>query len=158
VSVTNSGSGLESTVIASQGRHIRVDKMPQAARRLPGGRVVCVKGPCDFYGTVIGTGRAIYFDAKVCHLKSRFGIGDRSHVPAHQLAHIIRHGEAGALSGLLVESTALGRFLWWDWSHVSYADKSIPWSDSRWVDLGDTAHAIRFQILITPANGASDHE
>jgi hypothetical protein len=26
------------------------------------------------------------------------------------------------------------------------------------VDLGDTAHAIRFQILITPANGASDHE
>lgn len=150
------GRGLEAAVVASQGGHIRVDKMPQAARRLPMGKLVAIKGPVDFIGTVVGSGRAIYFDAKVCHLATRFPIGNRDHVAAHQLAHVIRHGEAGALSGLLVEAVALGRFLWWDWTHVSYGDTSIPWTDSRWVDLGDNKHAIQFDRLILPAGGTGE--
>jgi hypothetical protein len=156
MSVTNSGRGLESTVLASQAKGICVDKIPHGMRHIGGGRTVPVPGPVDFMGTLAG--RSLVFDAKQCARKTRFNLGDRTMVKPHQRERIIRHGEAGAIAGLLVEATAFGLYLWLDWRYLKHDVASIPWDDACWIELGDTAHAIRFDRLITPANGASDHE
>jgi penicillin-binding protein-related factor A (putative recombinase) len=147
-SPANRGRSLETVIVASQGRYVTLDQHGQQARRIGGGQMVAVKGPVDFSGTVKGSGRSIRFDAKTCAQVTRFPIGNRDHFPEHQRQCLIRHGEAGAVAGLLVEATSLGMYLWLEWpALVGTLPASISWDDSRWVDLGPTTHAIRFNRI-----------
>lgn len=143
------GRPLETTVIASQGRFIRVRKMSAATRWLRGGKQIVMKGPVDYVGTVCKVGRSICFDAKMCDLAQSFPIGNREHFPAHQRDYLIEQGEAGAVAGLLIEATAIRKLLWLNWNHLrNDLRKSILWTDPNFFFLGDTLHTIRFGDLL----------
>jgi hypothetical protein len=148
ISTANRGRSLETAIVTSQARTIVLDHHGQEAKRLPGGRMVAKRGPVDFTGTVCANGLSIRFDAKKCDLVHRFPIGNLDHFPAHQRVSLIRHGEAGAIAGLLVEATALGEFRWLGWRAIAaITAPSLPWADERWVVLGPTTHAIRFERI-----------
>lgn len=150
----NKGRSLELTVQASTGNLLELVKVPNGVRYKAGGGTFPVPSPVDYLGLVRATGRAICFDAKKCALKKAFPIGNRDHFPAHQRDFLIRFGEAGAVSGLLVESEKLGRYLWMDWKIIRECEgkPSVPWEgcggmDYLWIgwrDLGPNSHAIKF--------------
>lgn len=152
---SNRGRALETTIIASQGRFIRVRKMTagviwkrSAAAKLGGSPVIPIKGPVDYVGTVCGIGRSICFDGKMCKLANYFPVGKRDHFTPEQRDYLIEQGQAGAIAGLLIEATALKKFFWLAWDnlppqHVS----SIQWTDERLIYLGDTFHIIRFDRI-----------
>jgi hypothetical protein len=147
-SPANRGKVLESTIVASVAGLIVLDHHGHEAKRLPGGRMVAKRGMVDFTGTIRPHGRGIRFDAKTCGLVRSFPIGNVDHFPRHQRDNLIRHGEAGAVAGLLVEATALGEFRWLGWQNIDdIKTPSLAWDDVRWVVLGPTSHVIRFERI-----------
>lgn len=156
----NRGKALEQAVLASAGRWMRIRKMgaeakwlgskeefdPKAGKMVKRPIITQKKGPVDYIGTIRG-GRGIHFDTKQCDLVTRFDVGNEDHFPTHQRRHLIDHGEFGAVAGLLVESTSLKRFYWLDWRSLLTPDKSMPWHDGRLLYLGDSFHAIRFDLI-----------
>jgi hypothetical protein len=142
------GHRLESTVIASQGGVILVDKMPTGGR-FHRGAPQLIKGPVDYVGEVCGSGRAIMFDAKECALQNRFPVGDRNLVKEHQRLFLIRHGGAGAIAGLLVEAThtEVAAFYWLDWRELLKNEASIQWDDPRMTRLGSSKFSINFRMV-----------
>ena len=114
---------------------VTLRKMGAEAVHIPGGKIVTKRGPCDFWGAVNGTGRAIVLDAKECDSRTRFPIGNKTHFPDHQRAELIAMGEAGAVSGLLVHATTFGcqMYLWLSWRHMRTNEPSIAWIDTRWM-------------------------
>lgn len=126
------GRHLESLVLASQGT-VTLTKIPNGVRYLPGGKTIPCKSPVDFAGTVHGSGRAVWLDAKQCDLKGRFPVGNKDHVTPQQIAELVRHGRAGAVAGLLVERTGEDELYWCDWSILTNAPPSYAWKDLAYV-------------------------
>ena len=143
LTLANRGRSLELAVAASTRDIMELVKVPNGQKYIAGGKTVPVKSPVDFMGVVRRTGQAICFDAKACSLVRSFHISNTHNVSPHQIEFLVRHGSAGAIAGLLVESKATERFLWLGWSHIAKANEAIRWIDSRWVDLGPTTHAIQ---------------
>lgn len=145
------GKRLEVTIIASQCGFVRLDQIPSGCKRLPGGRTIDVHSPVDFIGEVCATGRAIHLDAKECADPKRFPVGNKAVLKPHQREWLIRHGEANAIAGLLIEATHPDRerFFWMDWRALLRThEPSVEWSDPRLQDIGDTKHAISFGQII----------
>jgi len=146
----NKGRNLETAIIASQRNLIRVEKMPLGFKYIAGGKTVPQRGPVDYVGTVVGSGRAITFDAKQCDQATRFPVGNDTHFPEHQRQFLIRQGEAGAIAGLLVEATheKVRQYLWLDWRHLLTREASVKWDDPRWVRCGDTGLLVDFTGIL----------
>jgi len=121
-------------------------KFPNGYQHIGGGKGFAVKTPCDFGGTIIGTGRAIFWDAKRCEAKTRFPIGNRDHFPDHQRLFLQHQHEAGAVAGLMVEDVSGGRVLWLSWFIVGHWRDlaSIEWGSDSWIDLGPSNRVIDF--------------
>ena len=145
LSHANRGRRLESAVIASQRDVIRVRKTSAGAKWLAGGKAVRQVGPPDFIGTVVGSGRSICFEAKQSDRPNGFPL---DMVRPHQLDYLTEQGQAGAVAGVLVESTAKRLYLWLTWGDLNGALRSglrsIPWGDGRFFELGHTSYAIPF--------------
>jgi hypothetical protein len=73
-------------------------------------------------------------------------VGNRDHLPEHQRFHLIRHGEAGAVAGVLIWATAVGRYFWLDWHTLKGLSDtpSIPWTFPTIVDLGSDKFNVDF--------------
>ena len=141
------GDGLERTVIASQGRTVRLVKVPTGCRWV-GSKLVPQKAPVDYIGVVTATGRGIFFDAKESKSKTSFSLHP-SHVAPHQAMMLRLMGEGGAVAGLLIEAKhpELKRYYWLAWNHlgIPIGRDSLRWDCGLFVDLGDSLHLIRFE-------------
>lgn len=104
---------------------IELVRIPQAAQRLPGNKIIAKRGPVDFVGC--WSGQMVTLDAKECSLKRRFPIGNRTHLPDHQRRFLERMGLAGAHAGLIVHATAHDRFYWIGWHSLTGEHPSVPW-------------------------------
>jgi hypothetical protein len=102
-------------------------QIPQAARRIGGGKVIAVRGPVDVMGTLDG-GQAIVADVKQCDRVNSFSCHD-DFLPEHQRLELARHGAAGALAGLLILSTERGWWYWASWRRLHPRPKSLRWDD-----------------------------
>ncbi len=142
---TNRGRRLETAVLASQRTYIRVRKTSAGVKWLPGGRQVLQRGPVDFVGTICGTGGSICFEAKQTDDPIRFAF---DLIKRHQITDLVDQGSAGAVAGVLIESTAVRRYFWLPWHQLDAADRqhvrSLQWTDFRLVELGPTDLLIPF--------------
>jgi penicillin-binding protein-related factor A (putative recombinase) len=111
------GAGFEAVIEASQSLTL-LTKIPNGHKYLRGGHIQPIKGPVDFMGCVKGSARAVVFDAKECSQLLRFPCGDRTHIPQHQVEHIVRYGSQGALAGLLIwaKHPSVGAYYWMNWT------------------------------------------
>lgn len=143
----NDGSGLEATVVASQAGVIRLERFRSGQRFVRGGRTVGQPVPCDFIGTVVGAGRAIWFDAKSCDRPSSFNAA-ASHVRPHQRLALCNQGECGAVAGLLVEAThpELAAFYWLPWWQLATNETCYAWG--ALIEVGPSVLAVNFRQLI----------
>jgi hypothetical protein len=133
------GRHLEALVIASNCRSngATLVKVPNGVRWLPGGKTIPVKSPVDFSGTLDG-GRHIVFDAKECALPDYFEV-NAAKVAAHQIAELVRHGQQGAVAGLLIEATAHGTLHWLNWTRLVDCPPSLRWDAIPVVGLASKA-------------------
>lgn len=134
----NRGKTLESIVELSQRGVVRVVKMGAEAKFLGGGAISPRKGPVDYVGTVVGTGRSICFDAK--QSAQKYGLRtDQSHIPSHQRDFLIDQGRAGAISGLIVLRSRENQVLWLDWKYLwsSITRGVIRWDDMNLVPVNE---------------------
>jgi hypothetical protein len=146
----SSGKSLE-LIVSNGGGVIEWTKVPNGVQYLPGGKTIPKKSPVDFIGTVIGTGRAVFCDAKQDADKTAFD-AKRDHLKPHQVAELIRHGRAGAISGLLIESTAHGRLHWLPWVRLVNWQPTYRWEDV--LDLGPSNAAINWRWVIATVEAA----
>lgn len=119
--------------------YVRLQKMNPEAIRIPGGRVVTKRGPCDFWGQVVGSGRSIVVDAKQCDQVTRFPIGNVTHFPTHQRQELVAAGRAGAISGLMIHASndKVRRVYWLSWKDIEQLrDPSVEWTHPAMVELG----------------------
>lgn len=106
------------------------------------------KVACDMVGTVIGTGIAFVADAKSCEEKYRFPF---SKVADHQIDELIRAGQAGAISGLIVESIHLRLFFWVPWEVLNDLDvRSVRFDDPRLTTLGSANTIPDLKSIVHP--------
>lgn len=139
-----SGKSLEALILASPGAVLT--HVGQAAKRIQGGKVVAVRGPVDFFGTLAPGGRAIAIDAKRCELVRRFPVGDLTHLPQHQRAELVRYGRAGAVAGLIVEAAARGQLYWCGWQWLEAPPPSLAWDELYY--LGKSSEPVRWSDVV----------
>lgn len=149
-----SGKSLE-LVVANGGGVIEWTRVPNGVKYVRGGDTVPTKSPVDFIGTVIGTGRAVFCDAKRCSQKTGYN-AQRDHLKPHQISELVRHGRAGAIAGLLIESTAEGAFYWLGWRDLQQNKASYRWAELRRVGMSNVA--INWRLVIAPYEPASAGE
>jgi hypothetical protein len=138
------GRNLESLILASQGG-VLLTKIPFSAKRLPGGHIVACCGPCDFFGIHIPSGRMLVFDGKQSKNPHRLPTGEKE-FREHQRLELIRYHDAGAISGLLCESTATGRLYWCSARRFLTRAPSIPWEDM--IDIGPATHTVEWGRIV----------
>jgi hypothetical protein len=133
---------------------VSVRKMNAEAIRIPGGKVIAKRGPCDFWGVVVGSGRAIVLDAKSCDQATRFPIGNVTHFPDHQRRELVLAGRSGAVAGLLVAGTheKVAALYWISWQDAQTRDKSIPWTDPRMQRIGALWSPIRWERIVAASS------
>ena len=139
------GRNLESLILASQGGGVLLTKIPFSAKRLPGGHIVACCGPVDFFGIHIASGRMLVFDAKQSKNPHRLPTGAKE-FREHQRLELIRYSDAGAISGLLCESTATGRLYWCSARRFLTRAPSILWEDM--IDIGPSSHAVEWEKIV----------
>jgi len=144
----NRGRSLETVIDASQRNVVCITKIPSGAKWIGPRKMVATKSPVDFMGVVCGTGRAIVFDAKTCNLARSFPVSNADHFPEHQREFLIRHGRAGAIAGLLVESTRMGAYFWvnYHWLIVTSVG-SYQWGDDVFDCLGPNSGPVLFECI-----------
>jgi penicillin-binding protein-related factor A (putative recombinase) len=150
---SNRGRHLEKLIDLSNGRGVQLERMGLMVQYLPGGKSIVKKGPVDYGGTVIGSGRAIWFDAKMCESPTRFPLNNEDHLPRHQKDFLTRQGQAGAISGLLIEASHsdLGMIFWLPWQAVrSLADPSMTWEavTHLGIDVGNSDAVIDWMKIV----------
>jgi hypothetical protein len=126
---------------------IRLKTLPKCGGRfIAPGKMVNEEIPCDFIGCVIGTGRAVFFDAKVCGEDvGGLRVADDKIVKPHQLRFLRNMAEAGAVAGLLVRAADAGAYLWLPAS-VARA-RTFAWADPAWVRIGEIGRGILWERL-----------
>lgn len=146
-SAINKGKPLESLIMASQGE-VLLTKVPQAARRIGGDRIVTTRSSCDFFGIHVPTKRMIIFDAKMSDNPNRLQTS-ADHLPDHQRQELIRYGESGAIAGLLCWRTDDDTLYWCRWQVSVKPQPSIPWEFM--CCIGSPKFAIRWDRLLDAA-------
>ena len=149
-----SGSNFQKVICMSAavaGCPIVLTELPSCGARFVGkGRIIREPMPCDFVGAVRGTGQAIHFDAK------RLG-PDYATIPlnnakmfeVHQIMHLVRLADAGAIAGLLIQSDRIGRYCWFSAAYFRpIANARLAWDDACLNDLGPTTGLIDFTRLV----------
>jgi hypothetical protein len=79
---------------------------------------------------------SICFDAKQSDEAVAFPLAK---LKRHQLAYLVKHGRAGAISGILVGAThdCVGAYLWLDWKDIPAAlSGGVKWESEAWVEAG----------------------
>lgn len=139
---SNRGRNLESVILASQCNIVTLSKITAGQKWLKGGKTVSQKQFVDFVGCVNLTGQMICFDAKQwddakCRLDK---------VSPFQRDTLNRYNAAGAIAGLLIESTKLRRFFWF--AVTDYHHEPIGW-DSIWLkDIGPNTRGVSFAEIV----------
>ena len=128
---------LESLVLASQGRVLEIQKIDPAHKWVGEGKALPKKQFVDFVGCTKPRGRMIVFDAKqwgdgTCRLDL---------VKGFQREVLRKYQRAGAIAGLLIESTKLGRIFWFE-EYPWFGP--IEWDSKFLVDIGSNKMAINF--------------
>lgn len=120
---------------------------PCGARFIGRGKIIRLPMPCDLVGCVRASGRAFHADAKsLGDSYATFPLTNREMIEPHQIAHLVRMGQAGALSGLIVESKRIAQYLWLPWIFLSGRER-LDWDDDCWNVLGDTTRLIDFEKI-----------
>jgi hypothetical protein len=132
------GSGLETLIVASQ-TTVTLTQIPQAARRMGGGKVVAVRGPADFFGSYRSDGRSIVLDAKESARPNALDTSV-SHLPEHQRLHLLAAADAKAVAGVLVEATQARRLYWCPARLLHPRRASVPYVEMSFV--GMSTHAV----------------
>ena len=147
----HNGDVWESSILSQSAIHgICLFKIPTGRRFVRGGDTVGVKTPFDFFGMVAPqAGRSIVFDAKSVANNSKkqsLGIG-MGVVPDHQAISLIRAGEYGAISGLLVCCGPRHDVRWLNWRNLRIGH-AIAWDDPAWEILNSSDEPIGFGRLL----------
>jgi hypothetical protein len=140
------GKRLE-TLVCTSHNGVKLTQFCQEAKRIGGGKLIAKRGPCDFSGTLDG-GRHITFDAKEGSEKNLLETRE-SHLPEHQRYHLVAHGMAGAVSGVLALNTNTDRLHWLDWRRLIVRRPSFQWSDIP--DVGDARLSIEWWRVVKAA-------
>jgi hypothetical protein len=168
------GKFLEKLIAKSQ-VGVRLTQVPQAARVVdprkwkghqpkPGETndpfTIRQRGPCDFFGTIVGSGRAIILDAKEGGDQNRLELRE-SHLPDHQRTALIDHGRAGAVAGIIALSTLTNRLYWCDWRLLltEQSKRSLRWLDLAYI--GPSIVAVNWGEVVKAskkASGNSDYK
>jgi penicillin-binding protein-related factor A (putative recombinase) len=131
------GSELETLIeVSTASGLVCLSKMNADARWFKGKGMTATAGPVDYVGEVAATGRAICFDAKQSDEAAAFPLAK---LKRHQLAYLVKHGRAGAISGILVGAThdRVGAYLWLDWKDIPAAlSGGVKWESEAWVEAG----------------------
>lgn len=136
----NRGRNLESVVMASQGNTVTLNKITAGQKWLRGGKTVAQMQFVDFTGCVNGSGRMLIFDAKQWGSpKCRLDL-----VPPLQRGFLRRYQVAGAIAGLLIESTVHRKFFWFGEYPVF---EPIGWDSPLLIELGPTTHGVSFERI-----------
>lgn len=128
---------------------VTIEPLPaMGACHVGGGKIVTEKICCDYVGTFVGSGVALFADAKSCgQRKVSF---DPSMVSEEQERFLSRMGRANAVAGLLVECHERKRYLWLDVSELDGQPMRFA-RDGKllrcWTDLGSTAGLVDFRAL-----------
>jgi hypothetical protein len=157
----SSGGRFEKLVELSAARQCYVMPLPPiGAKRIGGGKLIPMKMPFDRIVIRRGSGRAICFDCKSCHLAKSFPVGNKDHVPDHQIMELIRAGSDGVIAGLLIEASHvdLQMVFWLPWKHLMSRPASIPWDDERLIAIGSRDDLIDFDRIIAATIGKPAHE
>lgn len=137
----NRGRNLESVILASQSNVVALTKITAGQKWLKGGKTVSQKQFVDFVGCVNLTGQMLCFDAKQWDDgKCRLDL-----VPPFQRELLRRYQLAGAIAGLLIESTKLGRFFWFE--EYPLFDP-IGWGSIFLKDIGPNTHGVSFAEIV----------
>lgn len=151
-----SGKSLE-TAVAMPNGVIVFTKIPNGVQFKTGGDFFYTKSPPDFAGTVVGSGRAVWLDAKRCGLVRAFN-PSTSALKQHQVDALVRHGRAGAVAGLLIEATEWDTYYWLDWTRLADLTETFRpvfrWGDLP--DLGAATHTIDWRRVLAVAAPAGE--
>lgn len=145
------GKEFEKLILAShtddRGTFVRLVAIKNFAKRIPMRdpadptgkprmQLIEEKSPFDCCGTVIGTGRGIFLDAKSCgdDLAS-LAVNNPSVVKPHQINILEDLERGGAIAGFLVRCCRDGVYLWLPGSKARRA-KPIRWDDSAFIEIG----------------------
>jgi len=145
----NRGRALESLIEISGKGVVVLEHLPHCGGRwIAKERMVREKICCDFVGMVCGSGIGIFFDAKQDANPDRFQINDAFRGKEHQRNFLVKAGRAGAISGLLIESTATSTLYWLPWDKLRAV--SIPWLlfGLDGIVLGKSSMPVNFSRII----------
>jgi hypothetical protein len=159
------GRFLEKLIARSQ-VGVRLTQVPQAARvawkskpkgfaapstEKPEPFTIRQRGPCDFFGTIVGSGRAIILDAKEGGEQHRLVL-DGTHLADHQRQSLVDHGRAGAVSGVIALATLTQRLYWCDWRLLltEQSTRSLRWLDLAYI--GPATTAVNWAEVLKVAN------
>ncbi len=101
---------------------------------------VQVASPWDFSGSVCGSGRGVFLDAKnLGDGYASFPVNNDAVVKLHQISALLKQEEAGAIAGFLVRCIRMNdyRFCWASQAYT-WREKGVPlqWRDEAWDVLG----------------------
>lgn len=146
LAANRTGKSFEEMILASQSPStVLLTKIPLSARRIRGREMVACRGPCDFLGMYVPTGRMVIFDAKSGKGDNRLETRE-AHFPLHQRAQIIRYGEAGAIAGLMAESSTNQMVYWCPWTMLIVPRPSIPWAEM--ICVGSSREVIDWRKIV----------
>lgn len=110
-------------------------EIPRVGGKWVQGSIIPARVACDFVGAISDTGRMFVCDVKKCENECRFALA----LPEHQRRNLIAVGQAGAISGLLIDASAelLSLWYWLDWGILAVPGlRSVQWTDERLLCLG----------------------
>lgn len=124
-----------------------LEHLPSCGGRFVGKeRMVNEAMPTDFIGSVIGSGRAIFFDAKSSAHPRGFDFRNEKLMKPHQVVFLKENERAGALAGVIVRAEWVGIYCWLDAGFI--VGDIFLWESHFWVPLGNIGDPINFRALV----------
>lgn len=136
------------SIAAVPNRFILVEKVPSGAKWIGPGKHIAVPSPVDFCGTIKGSGRSIFFDAKMSDKPLAVDLRVQCFAE-HQRLMLLRHGEAGAVSGLLLYNRKADALYWLDWRYLHPRIERCRWDDVRLIAMGNSLRGIDWSKVLT---------
>lgn len=135
-------------IAASEGRQVRLIKLPLADTYLNNGRRVARKGPADFMGLCRSNLRLIVFNTAESGNRWSLPLDERS-LPEWQRRVLMDYGDDGAVAGLLVAAThqQVQMAFWVPWNALVQPAPMMTWTDDRIHELGPLTELINFGTI-----------
>lgn len=139
------GRSSEHAAMLAISKHVALLNIPRiGAKQIGKDRLIRQKVACDICGTIKGSGRSFVTDVKHCDAKARFTFS--TYAKQHQIDELIAQGAAGAVAGLLVESSAIKAWFWIPWHCLK--ETGIDWMDDRNIIIGPTTHLPKIELIL----------